>query len=158
LTGLLFGLYLSTHLYNFEVSASEIKQEETEVIPENILLEENDEEEIKLTAVVTAYSCAGLTSIEQYRMNCRSMLDDMGEPTLSPKTAIGQTPLPYKTVACDKKFLRNVYELIINENKYQVICNDTGGAINGEGRFDLYVDSYSDAIKFGNQNIEYKLI
>ncbi len=48
------------------------------------------------TALVTAYSCGGLVTEAEIRMNCPSLFSGQ------PKTATGTTPLPYKTVACDK--------------------------------------------------------
>jgi 3D (Asp-Asp-Asp) domain-containing protein len=36
-----------------------------------------------------------------------------------------------------------------------VKCEDTGGAIKGQGRFDLYVENVSEAYAYGTQYLEY---
>lgn len=103
-------------------------------------------------ATVTAYSCGGLKTEAEIRMNCPSLLAG------SPKTALGESPVPYATVACDKANLRRLFTLIINGEKVTVRCNDTGGAITGSGRFDLYVETVQEARAWGVQQIEYEVV
>lgn len=100
-------------------------------------------------AKVTAYSCGGLTTAAEVNMNCPSLKSG------SPKTADGTTPVPYKTMACDKANMGRTFDL---KGIGTVKCTDTGGAINGAGRFDLYVETVDEAYKFGVQSIEYELV
>lgn len=100
-------------------------------------------------AKVTAYSCGGLETDEEIRMNCPSLLSG------KPQTATGTEPIPYQTAACDKANLGRVFEI---EGVGQVKCTDTGGAIKGAGRFDLYVADVQEAREWGVKNLEYKLI
>lgn len=102
------------------------------------------------TAIVTAYSCGGLTTDEEIDMNCPSLRNHP-----QGRTATGTTPIPYKTIACDKENLGRTFHL---EGIGQVICEDTGGAIKGAGRFDLYVESVEDARKFGRKTLSYYLV
>lgn len=97
-------------------------------------------------AKVTAYSCGGLKTEKDIKMNCPSLL--RGEP----KTASGKTPTPRKTVACDKKHLGKAFVL---EGVGRVVCEDTGGAIRGDDRFDLYLETASEAKKWGVRYISY---
>lgn len=107
------------------------------------------EEEIEEIAKVTAYSCGGLTTEAEIRMNCPSLLSGQ------PRTATGSVPVPLKTVACDRKYLHQQFEI---EGVGIVICTDTGGAIKGAGRFDLYVETVQEARQFGVKNLSYKVI
>ena len=100
-------------------------------------------------AKVTAYSCGGLTTEAEVNMNCPSLKSGRA------LTANGTEPIPYKTMACDKANMGRVFEL---KGIGQVRCTDTGGAITGAGRFDLYVENVQEAYKFGVQKVEYKLI
>lgn len=123
-------------VFNFGVQA-----EEPEVIPEYKL------------AHVTAYSCGGLKTKKEILMNCPSLLS--GEP----KTANGTTPIAGKTMACDKANMGRKFELIIDGDPQVWICTDTGGAIKGAGRFDLYVEDVGEAWKFGRRtDIQYRLL
>lgn len=101
------------------------------------------------TAKVTAYSCGGLKTEAEIRMNCPSLFS--GEPT----TADGSVPQPYKTVACDRANLGKYFEI---ESVGRVKCTDTGGAIKGAGRFDLYVTDVQEARQWGVKQLEYKVI
>lgn len=95
---------------------------------------------------VTAYSCGGLETPEQIAMNCPNGI-----------TATGTVPEPYVTVACDREYLGNVYMLDVYGG-IEVVCSDTGGSIKGEGRFDLYVEHYDEAIEFGRQEVYYRRV
>ena len=101
-------------------------------------------EEVKI-ARVSAYSCGGLTTEAEIRMNCPSLLS--GEP----KTATGSTPIPNKTMACDRANLGKQFEI----NGEIWTCNDTGGNIVGENRFDLYLETVDEARQFGVQYLAY---
>ena len=101
------------------------------------------------TAKVTAYSCGGLKTEAEIRMNCPSLFS--GEPT----TADGSVPKPYKTVACDRANLGKYFEI---ESVGRVKCTDTGGAIKGAGRFDLYVTDVQEARQWGVKQLEYTVI
>jgi len=101
--------------------------------------------EIK-TAKVTAYSCGGLETDSEILMNCPSLFS--GEP----KTTNGTTPIPHKTMACDPSNMGKTFEL---EGYGEITCSDTGGAIKGQGRFDLYVESVEEARQFGVKYITY---
>jgi 3D (Asp-Asp-Asp) domain-containing protein len=97
-------------------------------------------------AKITAYSCGGLKTEAEISMNCPSLRSG------GPKTASGTTPRPYITVACDRAYLGHKFDI---EGIGVVICEDTGGAIKGEGRFDLYVSDVQEARRWGVQHLEY---
>ena len=99
--------------------------------------------------MVTAYSCDGLTTPEEILMNCPSLLS--GEP----KTADGTAPESYKTIACDPANMGRTFDL---EGIGQVRCTDTGGAIKGAGRFDLYMADVQEARDWGVKRINYQWI
>ncbi|OQB05613.1 MAG: hypothetical protein BWY19_00948 [bacterium ADurb.Bin212] len=101
-------------------------------------------EEVKI-AKVSAYSCGGLTTEAEIRMNCPSLLS--GEP----KTATGSTPIPNKTMACDRANLGKQFEI----DGQVWVCNDLGGSIVGENRFDLYLETVDEARQFGVQYLAY---
>jgi 3D (Asp-Asp-Asp) domain-containing protein len=98
-------------------------------------------------ATVTAYSCIGITDKYHLEMNCPSL-------KYSPRgrTSNGTEPIPYKTMACDKANMGKTFHLL---GVGDVKCTDTGGAIKGSGRFDLYVSSINKAYKHGKQQIQY---
>lgn len=100
-------------------------------------------------AKVSAYSCGGLKTSAEIKMNCPSLLSG------GPKTATGTTPRPYITVACDRANVGRKFHI---EGIGQVVCEDTGGAIKGAGRFDLYVTDVHEARKWGVQELAYQLI
>jgi len=102
------------------------------------------------TAIVTAYSCGGLTTDEEIDMNCPSLRNHP-----EGRTATGTTPVPNKTVACDRANLGRTFYL---EGIGEVVCEDVGGMIQGSGRFDLYLETVQLARLFGRQNINYHLI
>lgn len=110
-----------------------------------VIIEKEVIKEIK-TAKVTAYSCGGLTTDAEIMMNCPSLKSG------KPRTANGTTPIPYKTMACDPSNLGKTFEL---EGYGSVTCTDTGSAIKGEGRFDLYVEDVTEAYDYGVKYIEY---
>lgn len=97
-------------------------------------------------ASVTAYSCGGLTSEADILMNCPSLF--YGEP----KTANGTTPIANETMACDASLMGRSYMI---EGLGVFTCTDTGGAIKGEGRFDLYLNDVIEARNFGKQHLIY---
>lgn len=100
------------------------------------------------TAKVTAYSCGGLTTEAEIKMNCPSL-----KKYPNGRTASGTTPRPRITVACDRANMGKRFHL---EGIGEVVCEDTGGAIKGAGRFDLYVTDVQEARKFGKQYIKYR--
>lgn len=101
------------------------------------------------TAKMTAYSCGGLKTNEEIKMNCPSLFSG------KPKTANGTTPIPYKTMACDEANMGKVFEV---EGIGQLKCTDKGGAIKGKGRFDLYVETVEEAREWGIKQVNYKLV
>lgn len=56
-----------------------------------------------------------------------------------------------RTIAVDPKLIRLGSKVQMNDKEY--IAEDTGGAIKGK-RIDLFVDSHSEAMKFGKKLIE----
>jgi len=112
------------------------------------LKDQKEAEPIK-KAKVSAYSCGGLKTEAEIKMNCPSLLRG------GPKTATGTTPRPGVTVACDRANLGREFEI---DGVGKVKCEDTGGAIKGSNRFDLYVGTVAEARQFGVQNISYKLV
>lgn len=56
-----------------------------------------------------------------------------------------------RTIAVDPKLIRLGSKVRMNGKEY--IAEDTGGAIKGR-RIDLFVDSHSEAMKFGKKLIE----
>lgn len=70
-------------------------------------------------------------------------------------TASGTKPKPYRTMACDPANMERVFHL---DGIGEVKCTDTGGAIQGAGRFDLYVTDIAEAKQFGVQKINYQEI
>ncbi len=98
-------------------------------------------------AKVTAYSCGGINTDAELEMNCPSL--KKGQP----KTANGTTPLPYKTMACDRSLLGKSFDL---KGIGTVTCTDLGGAIKGDSRFDLYVYDINEAMKWGTQYVIYE--
>lgn len=99
------------------------------------------------SAKVTAYSCGGLETREDILMNCPSLLSG------GPRTATGTRPIPNQTIACDRA---NLGKKFLIEKIGVVTCTDTGGAIKGPGRFDLYLETVQEARQFGVQNLSYK--
>jgi 3D (Asp-Asp-Asp) domain-containing protein len=104
-------------------------------------------EEVKI-AKISAYSCGGLTTEAEIRMNCPSLLSG------KPRTATGSIPIAGKTMACDRANLGKQFEI----NGQVWVCNDLGGSIVGENRFDLYLETVDEARKFGVQYLAYKLV
>ena len=100
-------------------------------------------EEVKI-AKVSAYSCGGLTTEAEIRMNCPNG-----------KTASGTTPSPDRTMACDRANMGKKFYL---EGIGERTCEDTGSSIVGAGVFDLYVEDIQTAREFGVQYISYKLV
>ena len=101
--------------------------------------------EVKI-AKVTAYSCGGLETEAEILMNCPSLKSG------TPKTANGTEPIPNKTMACDPANMGKTFEL---KGIGRVTCTDTGSAIKGAGRFDLYLATVEEARHFSVKYIEY---
>ena len=99
-------------------------------------------------AKVTAYSCGGLKTEAEIDMNCPSI-----RKYPKGRTNSGTTPRPYITVACDREYMGQKFIL---DGIGEVTCEDTGGAIKGEGRFDLYLPTVQEARDFGVQRLLYR--
>lgn len=56
-----------------------------------------------------------------------------------------------RTIAVDPRVIKLGSKVRMNDREY--IAEDTGGAIKGK-RIDLFVDSHSEAMKFGKKLIE----
>ena len=56
-----------------------------------------------------------------------------------------------RTIAVDQRLIKLGSKVRMNDREY--IAEDTGGAIKGK-RIDLFVDSHSEAMKFGKKLIE----
>lgn len=100
-------------------------------------------------AKITAYSCGGIKTEAELDMNCPSLRGGR------PRTADGSTPIPYKTMACDKSLLGQEFDI---QGVGTVRCTDTGGAIKGEGRFDLYVYDINEALNWGTKYVIYEAL
>jgi len=111
-----------------------------------VLIVEKEVVKVVKTAKVTAYSCGGLKTDAEIEMNCPSLKGG------SPRTANGTTPIANKTMACDPANMGKSFNL---EGYGEVVCTDTGGAIKGAGRFDLYVENVAEAYAYGVQYLEY---
>lgn len=98
------------------------------------------------TGKATAYSCGDLKTEAEIKMNCPSLF------TGEPKTANGTTPIPGKTMACDDANMGKTFYI---EGLGERTCTDTGGAIKGPGRFDIYVSDIDEAWKFGRPEVQY---
>lgn len=70
-------------------------------------------------------------------------------------TATGTVPVHKKTAACDPSNIGRAFHL---DGIGKVVCEDTGGAIKGAGRFDLFLNSYAEAKAFGKQQIAYSVV
>lgn len=145
IAGLLVGLLISLFLFSGKPEAMMVRAYE---IPTEPTPTPKPEQAPMKTAKVTAYSCGGLTTPEQIRMNCPSL-----KKYPKGRTSSGTTPRPYITVACARANMGKKFYL---EGIGEVVCEDTGGAIKGSGRFDLYVTNVQEARKFGVQTIKYR--
>lgn len=143
---MVYGNYnVEQDLINPLISINEVKQVEAKEVEPT----PTPEPEWK-TAKITAYSCIGITDKYHLEMNCPSLkYDPKG------RTADGTNPVPYKTMACDRANMGRYFEI---KGVGVVKCTDTGGAIKGSGRFDLYVESINEAYKWGVKHLEYRLI
>jgi 3D (Asp-Asp-Asp) domain-containing protein len=103
--------------------------------------------EIK-TGIATAYSCIGITDKYHLEMNCPSL-----KYYKNGRTSNGTEPVPYRTMACDKANMGRKF--MIEGFDEPFTCTDTGGAIKGSGRFDLYFGSINEAYKWGKQEVRY---
>lgn len=104
--------------------------------------------EFSRVAKITAYSCGGLKTDAEILMNCPSLFNHP-----KPRTATGTEPIPKKTAACDPANLGRTFYI---DGIGRVKCTDTGGAITGAGRFDLYVADVQEARQWGVRHVAYK--
>lgn len=141
--------YKEEELLSPYVDSFVVRAVEPEILPEEIPEPTSTPNPWK-TAKVTAYSCNGITDEYHLKMNCPSLIA-YGEP----RTSNGTKPIEYKTMACDPANMGRTFEL---EGIGLVKCTDTGGAIKGAGRFDLYVTDIQTAYEWGKQDIRYKLV
>ena len=127
------------------VKAREMPQNDE--IEEEVDDSQQEEQEAETAEIkvgrITAYSCGGITTEAERKMNCPNGI-----------TATGTTPKPYHTMACDRANLGKQFEI----NGHIWTCEDTGGAIEGEGRFDIYLETVDEARQFGVQYLAYKLV
>lgn len=112
---------------------------EVEVIKEKTV---EVKQEVKI-AKVSAYSCGGIINEADRQMNCPNGI-----------TTSGTKPKAYHTMACDKANLGKKFEI----NGTVWTCEDTGGAIKGAGRFDIYLPTIQEAREFGVQHLAYREI
>lgn len=149
--GLIVGIILSI-IINDKFLTPEtqltIPRAEVHVVEVAYAVEPQPTTEPMKTATVTAYSCGGLVTEAEIEMNCPSL-----KKYPNGRTSTGTTPRHYITVACDRA---NVGRKFYLEGIGEVVCEDTGGAIKGAGRFDLYVSNVQEARKFGKQYIKYR--
>lgn len=105
------------------------------------------------TAKVTAYSCGGLETRAEIKMNCPSLF--YGKP----KTANGTEPIPYKTGACNRELMGQTLEIM--DLGLTIKCTDTFGQHHEDTKcadktcIDLYVEDVQEARAFGVQYLEY---
>jgi 3D (Asp-Asp-Asp) domain-containing protein len=99
-------------------------------------------EEMKI-AKVTAYSCGGITTWEDQMINCPNGVTATG---VKPKVGM---------MACDRINLGKTFYL---EGYGELTCTDVGGSIEGQGRFDIYLETIQEAKEFGVKQIAYKLV
>lgn len=86
--------------------------------------------------------------IENYAHICNN-----GNPS---KTATGDIPIPYKTVAVDPKVIPLGTRLKImspNGKVYNVVANDTGGAIKGN-KIDIVCPTHNEALQWGRVTVK----
>lgn len=144
--GLLIGMVYATGM---QVRAATTQQHQ---FKENLYKQKYDQAVLnhlnkptpKKTAKVTAYSCGGIETAEQRKMNCPNGVSATGKPLV-----------PYKTVACDRA---NLHRKFYIDGIGEVTCVDVGGAIKGAGRFDLYVPDIQTAYAWGIREVAYQVI
>jgi len=146
LSGLLVLILWGLVFYSIDLLDENNKNAKVVVITKTIIKEVEAQEQDYLIGKMTAYSCGNLKTDAEILINCPSLF--YGEP----KTANGTTPIPYKTMACD---LSNMGKTFYIEGYGERTCTDTGGAIKGEGRFDLYVENVDEAYGYGVKYLEY---
>ena len=112
-----------------------------------IIVAFNDPQPTYEVAKITAYTCDPTMNEKQRKLNCPSL-------DYSPKgrTATGTTP-HYGVLACDKSMLGKKIEFKGIDQVFT--CSDLGGSIKGN-HFDVYVETYQEAIEFGVQSREYR--
>jgi 3D (Asp-Asp-Asp) domain-containing protein len=118
------------------------------IIQKTIIKEVEAKTDYKI-GLVTAYSCNGLETQADILMNCPSLLNG------KPKTANGTGPIANKTMACDVSNMGKSFQI---GNLGVFTCTDTGGAIKGKTRFDLYLENVEAARQFGKQHLIIKEI
>lgn len=100
--------------------------------------------EEKKTSKTVTFRCTGYC-------NCSTCC---GKWTGSP-TASGVMPVAGRTIAVDTSIIPFGTEVVINGHTY--VAEDTGGAIKGN-RIDIYFDSHEEALNFGVQWLEVKIL
>ena len=93
-----------------------------------------------------------LQYVGEYTVSAYSYSEGYGE---NYKTASGNTPVPYKTVAVDPNVIPLGTRLYI-EGIGEVVAHDTGGAVKGKV-IDLHI-GYDDCNSFGRQERNVYLI
>lgn len=151
LAGLVVGIILAIVIndrFFTEENTITIPRAEVHVVEVAYAAEPQPTPEPMKTALVTAYSCGGLKTETEIKMNCPSL-----KKYPNGRTSTGTTPRPYITVACDRANTGRKFYL---DGIGEVVCEDTGGAIKGAGRFDLYVTDVKEAREFGRQEVQYR--
>jgi 3D (Asp-Asp-Asp) domain-containing protein len=123
-----------------ELEEQEIEEEDQFGVE---LRSETEAESLSRIAKVTAYSCGGITTTAEKMMNCPNGV-----------TATGVVP-EVGMMACDRANLGRTFYV---EGFGELICTDTGGAIKGAGRFDVYLPTIQEARVFGVQELAYYLV
>lgn len=162
--GLLFGFASVVLISQLKIKAQEVRpllqtsgewkrqvyRDKYKAVVQKQLQDSKKKETAPKIAKVTAYSCGGLNTEAEIKMNCPSL-----KKYPKGRTATGTTPRPYITAACDRSNIGKVFHI---DGIGRVVCEDTGGAIKGAGRFDIYVTTVHEARKFGVQKVAYKEI
>ena len=131
-------------------SISKLSKNNHQVITiQKTIIKEVEAKEVYQIGLITAYSCNGLKTQSEILMNCPSLLSG------SPKTANGTTPKANQTMACDVSNMGKSFQI---GDLGVFTCTDTGGAINGEARFDLYLENVKLVKDFGTQYLLVKEI
>lgn len=132
--------------YNFNLESMAREPEYPNPVVESWLdvNEEDVNEDLEpfKVAKITAYTCDPVMTPEQKAMNCPNGI-----------TATGTVP-KYGTLACDKYNLGRSFEIEGLNGVFK--CEDRGGAINGSGRFDLFLPTIQDARQWGIKHLEYR--
>jgi 3D (Asp-Asp-Asp) domain-containing protein len=93
-------------------------------------------------AKITAYSCGGIKTEAERKMNCPNGV-----------TATGTVPKAGRTVACGPSYRGKTIEI---EGIGTRICEDRGSAIH-DGMIDLYVETIDEAHQWGVKRLDYRV-